>query len=76
VKTLHISLREDQHDAVTKLAELASTSASDVIRQALDLQADQILAAIEVWRTHGGLMNPAGNMGKKKKRKTLGFRAL
>ena len=76
MKKLHISLREDQLEAITKLAELASTSTADVIRQLIDKNADDIRAAIAAWEKGAGLFNPHGNTGRKKKRTRLGAKAL
>lgn len=66
---MHISLFSDQAEAIEKLARLASTTKSDVLRQIVQRQREEVLAAIETWEKHGHIMRP-------KRKGRMGFTAL
>lgn len=71
---MNISLRADQVQAIKELADLSSTSPADVIRQLIDKNQEDIVEAIEIWRTYGGVLNPRGNKARKSGK--LGFNSL
>lgn len=60
MKQIKVSLRQDQIDAIRKLAEFSGQSQAYVIRYIIDHCQDEISQAIEAWRA-----NPAAKPFRK-----------